>query len=98
MAGDFNASEDTPQVVRLASVWTDTYRAAHPDGGGLTCCIDDLQANPAEPLEERIDYIFLVHMRGKIISVEHVFDHPFKVGDGWQWASDDTGLMAEIEP
>jgi endonuclease/exonuclease/phosphatase family metal-dependent hydrolase len=98
VAGDFNAREDTPQIKQLASVWTDTYRVAHPNDKGLTCCIDDLTANPGEPLEERIDYIFLVHESGKIISVEHVFDHPFKVGDGWQWASDHTGLMVEIQP
>ena len=98
VAGDFNAREDSPQIKQLASVWTDTYRAAHPNDKGLTCCIDDLTANPGEPLEERIDYIFLVHVSGKIISVEHVFDHPFKVGDGWQWSSDHTGLMLEIQP
>ena len=98
VAGDFNAREDTPQIKQLASVWTDTYRVAHPNDKGLTCCIDDLTANPGEPLEERIDYIFLVHESGKIISVEHVFDHPFKVGDGWQWASDHIGLMVEIQP
>ena len=98
VAGDFNAREDTPQIKQLTSVWDDTYRAAHANDTGLTCCIDDLKANPGEPLEERIDYIFLVHDSGKIISVEHVFNHPFKVGDGWQWASDHAGLMVEIEP
>lgn len=98
VAGDFNAKEDSPQIQRLASVWTDTYRVAYPDDAGLTCCIDELKANPGELLEERIDYIFLVHEIGKIIRVEHVFDHPFKVGDGWHWASDHTGLMVEIEP
>ena len=98
VAGDFNAREDSPQIKQLVSGWTDTYRAAHPKDIGFTCCIDDLRANPGEPLEERIDYIFLVHESGKIISVEHVFDHPFKVGGGWQWASDHTGLMVEIEP
>ena len=98
VAGDFNAKEDSPQIKQLASVWTDTYHVVHPDDKGLTCCIDDLKANPGEPLEDRIDYIFLVHMSGKIVSVEHIFDHPFKVGDGWQWPSDHTGLMLEIEP
>jgi len=98
MAGDFNAREDSPQIKQLSGVWTDTFRIMHPGEEGLTCCINDLKGSPGEPLEERIDYIFLVHPSGKIIDVEHVFDHPFKVGDGWQWASDHTGLMVEIEP
>lgn len=98
VAGDFNAQEDSPQIKQLATVWIDTYRAMHPNDEGLTCCIDDLNAGPVEPLEERIDYIFLIPKAGKIISAEHVFNHPFQIGGGWQWASDHTGLMVTIEP
>jgi endonuclease/exonuclease/phosphatase family metal-dependent hydrolase len=100
-AGDFNAQENSPQIVELASRWTDAYRATHPIDQGLTCCIDDLAAGPGELLEKRIDYIFLVRgtgESGEIISVQHVFDRPFPVASGWQWASDHTGLMVEIEP
>ena len=98
VAGDFNAQEDSTQIKLLASTWTDSYRTLHPGDAGLTCCIDHLNAGPTEPLEERIDYVFLVHPSGKITSAEHVFYHPFEVTGGWQWASDHTGLMVEIEP
>lgn len=101
VGGDFNAQEDTPQIMELTRVWTDTYRVVHPSEAGLTCCIDDLNASPEEPLEERIDYIFLVNQSGEsrnIISAKKVFDQPFRENGGWQWASDHVGLMLEIEP
>jgi endonuclease/exonuclease/phosphatase family metal-dependent hydrolase len=101
VGGDFNAREDSPQIVALAARWTDAYRAVHPGDAGLTCCIDNLTAAPGEPLEERIDYIFVVNQTvksGQIASARHVFDHPFPAGSGWQWASDHTGLLVEIEP
>ena len=60
VAGDFNALEDSSQVAGLG--WIDTYRASNPDDPGLTCCVDDLAAGPAESLEKRIDYVFLVPM------------------------------------
>jgi len=101
VAGDFNAQEDSPQIVELTENWTDAYRTLHPNDEGLTCCIDDLVAGPEEPLEKRIDYIFLVTKsgeNGKIISARVVFDEPFQVGSGWQWASDHTGLLVEVDP
>ena len=99
VAGDFNAQEDSPQIMELAGVWTDTYRIMHPADAGLTCCIDNLYAGPTEPLEKRIDYVFLVHPNGKLINAEHAFYHPFHlVEGGWQWVSDHTGLMIELEP
>jgi endonuclease/exonuclease/phosphatase family metal-dependent hydrolase len=98
VAGDFNARAYLPQIRELAMVWIDAYRFVHPNDEGLTCCIDDLMAIPGEPLEERIDYIFLVHMEGKLVSAEHTFYQPFVSGDGWQWASDHTGLLVEIAP
>ena len=64
VAGDFNATEDEPQIQALG--WIDTYRAANPADPGWTCCVDDLSAGPGEPLEERIDYLFLVPAQGSI--------------------------------
>jgi endonuclease/exonuclease/phosphatase family metal-dependent hydrolase len=101
VGGDFNAREDTPQMLDLAASWTDTYRAVHPNDAGLTCCIDDLTAAPGEPLEERIDYIFMVPKivkSGQLLNADHAFYHPFPVGSGWQWASDHTGLLVELDP
>jgi beta-glucosidase len=100
VGGDFNASENSPQIVDLSSRWTDAYRALHPGDPGLTCCVDDLTADPGELLEERIDYIFVVAMGekdGQIVSARRIFHQPFPVGSGWQWASDHTGLLVELE-
>ena len=100
VGGDFNAREDSPQILDLATSWTDAYRALHPGDPGLTCCIDDLTNGSAEPLEERIDYIFVVEKDskdGQVVSARHIFDQPFPVGSGWQWASDHTGLLVELQ-
>ena len=97
-AGDFNSDEASPAIAELARLWSDTYRMRHPAEPGLTCCIDNLTNGPSEPLEERIDYIFMLPGGGKLVDSERVFDQPFPVAGGWQWASDHIGLMAEIEP
>ena len=58
VAGDFNATEDSPQIKAITSAWVDTYRAAHPDDNGHTCCVDDLSRGPGEPLEKRIEAVY----------------------------------------
>lgn len=98
VAGDFNSQEDNPQITELANTWSDSYRFIHPEEDGLTCCIDNLSNGPGETLEERIDYIFLLPGNWKLVTSERVFDQPFTVTGGWQWASDHIGLMVEIEP
>jgi endonuclease/exonuclease/phosphatase family metal-dependent hydrolase len=103
IAGDFNATEDSPQIQLLTEDWVDAYLALNPDQTGLTCCIDDLGSGPSEPLEKRIDYIFWRPQsppRVRWISVQRAFARPFQVAGGWQWVSDHVGLMAvlEIEP
>ena len=77
IAGDFNAWEDSPQIAALTGKWIDAYWAIHPTDEGLTCCIDNLTASPGEPLEERIDYIFLVTKTGESVEIaraRRVFD------------------------
>ena len=98
VAGDFNSKDTSPAIAELARLWSDTYRVRHPTEAGLTCCIDSLTNGPSEPLEERIDYIFMLQGGGKLVDSERIFDQPFPVADGWQWASDHIGLMIEIEP
>jgi endonuclease/exonuclease/phosphatase family metal-dependent hydrolase len=101
VAGDFNALEDSFQISALAGRWIDAYRAVQPTDEGLTCCIDDLAAGPGEPLEERIDYLFLVSKTGEsgqVASARRIIERPFPNGRGWQWASDHIGLLVEIEP
>ena len=99
VAGDFNAREDSPQIVNLSKNWVDTYRSLHPGDPGLTCCNDELTAGPGDRFRDRLDYIFLVPWAGSnLISARRVFDQPFPTQRGWQWASDHAGLFVEIEP
>jgi endonuclease/exonuclease/phosphatase family metal-dependent hydrolase len=99
VAGDFNATETSLQIRLLSSVWTDTYRQLNPDDAGLTCCVDDLAAGPSEPLEKRIDYLFLAGRDGlQPVSARRVFAQPASVPTGWQWASDHIGLLVELGP
>jgi endonuclease/exonuclease/phosphatase family metal-dependent hydrolase len=96
VAGDFNAREDSPHIRALG--WVDTYRAVHPDDGGFTCCVDDLSRGPDEPLEERIDYVFLVPGTGhaEVVEGQRVLAQPFRRDEGWLWASDHVGLLTAI--
>ncbi len=100
IAGDFNAREDSPQIRAIADQWIDTYRTMHPDQAGATCCIENLTQGPDEPLQVRIDYVFLVPGTApdaRILSSQRVLDRPFKVATGWQWASDHAGLLTVLE-
>jgi endonuclease/exonuclease/phosphatase family metal-dependent hydrolase len=101
VGGDFNAREDSPQIVDLSTHWIDSYRKLHPDEPGLTCCNNALTAGPGESFKERVDYLFLVPEPAEhpnLISARRVFDQPFPSTGGWQWASDHAGLFVEIEP
>jgi endonuclease/exonuclease/phosphatase family metal-dependent hydrolase len=100
VAGDLNATEETPQIVALARKWVDVYRTAHPEDEGLTCCVDDLQRGPEGHLRKRIDYIYVVSSGGqevRVLDARRVLDQPFRVADGWQWASDHVGLLAVLD-
>jgi endonuclease/exonuclease/phosphatase family metal-dependent hydrolase len=101
VAGDFNALEDESQISALvAQGWVDAYRTVHPQEFGATCCVGNLSGGPDQSLGERIDYLFLVPQGGEemaVLDVQRVFDRPFRVPDGWLWASDHAGLWAEVE-
>lgn len=99
VAGDFNAEEDSPQIIALSALWVDSYRSLHPDRPGLTCCVQDLHALNGLDEKKRIDYIFLVPKEGedlKPADVQIMFDQPYRMRDGWQWASDHLGLFAVL--
>ncbi len=101
VGGDFNARENSPQIEALARRWFDTFRGANPGDPGLTCCIDDLSQGPGEPLEKRIDYLFLVPRSAqgfRLKAAWRVLDQPAWTADGWQWASDHVGVLIELEP
>jgi endonuclease/exonuclease/phosphatase family metal-dependent hydrolase len=100
VTGDLNATEHSPQIRILDREWVDAYRAVHPDDPGLTCCVDDLARGSAEPLEKRIDYVFLAWPAGrgaKVTDARRVLNQPFRVSEGWQWASDHVGLLVTLE-
>jgi endonuclease/exonuclease/phosphatase family metal-dependent hydrolase len=100
IGGDFNAREDEAHMLALESAWIDAHAAANPGEPGFTCCIDGLHADPAERLEKRIDYMFLLprsEVVVEVLSAETILDQPVRVDDGWQWASDHVGLRVELE-
>jgi endonuclease/exonuclease/phosphatase family metal-dependent hydrolase len=97
VAGDLNAREDTLQDATAG--WVDTFRVAHPDAPGATCCVDDLSARSGETLSKRIDYLFLVPGSTRIAVVEsaRVLDRPARVGEDWLWASDHVGVLTTLD-
>ncbi len=100
VAGDFNATEESPQIRTLSRQWMDTYRAVHSTEEGATCCVDDLTAGPAETLEKRIDYLFFVPGAApslRVIAAQRVLDQPFRTAGGWLWASDHVGLLTSFQ-
>jgi len=97
VAGDFNATEDSWQIRDVGRQAVDTYRVAHPEEGGPTCCVDDLFSPGHESLDERIDYLFLLappQGGATVVSCERVFERPHWVSGDWLWASDHAGLLA----
>ena len=99
VAGDFNAEEDSPQIRQLANLWQDSFRLAHPNDSGATCCITNLVNAPITDLQTRIDYLFLVSAAGqtfRIEAVQRVFDEPFETTVGQLWVSDHAGLLATV--
>jgi endonuclease/exonuclease/phosphatase family metal-dependent hydrolase len=101
VGGDFNAGEDSPSIEMLAHEWVDTHGVANPGDAGLTCCVDDLAAGPDKPLEKRIDYLFLVprgEQRLRVKGAWQVLQTPVRTADGWLWASDHVGVLAELDP
>lgn len=100
VSGDFNAQEDTTQIISLAAEWIDAYATANAQDPGLTCCIDDLHADPSEALEKRIDYVFLVPHPSATLnlqSAQAVLNEPAQLSYGWQWPSDHVGIFIELE-
>ncbi len=99
VAGDFNATEDAPQIRALG--WIDTYRAANPDEQGFTCCVDDLVGGPEEQvLRKRIDYLFTVPGTSavEVVDSQVVLDRPAHLEGGWLWPSDHVGVLTTLSP
>ncbi|MCJ7625555.1 MAG: endonuclease/exonuclease/phosphatase family protein [Anaerolineaceae bacterium] len=97
ITGDFNAAPHSAQITSLSQSWVDAFPSANPQAEGFTCCVDDL-ISPQVTLRKRIDYIFLSpgDVDYSLDDVRVVFDHPFQVDNGWQWASDHAGMFMVI--
>ena len=99
VAGDFNAVEDSPQIMKLANIWQDSYRLAHPDDSGETCCVTNLINSSANELQTRVDYLFLMPTAKQtfnVIDIQRLFAEPFETANGRLWLSDHAGLLATI--
>jgi endonuclease/exonuclease/phosphatase family metal-dependent hydrolase len=96
VAGDFNETEDSPQIRALG--WTDTFRVANRSDPGATCCVDDVTAPPGEPFGIRIDYVFALSGGQELTVVEsrRVFAEPTLTDGGWLWASDHAGVLTDL--
>lgn len=101
IGGDFNATADNAAIRALQPAWVDSFAAVQPADPGLTCCVDDLTAPPGEPLEKRIDYLFLapgpVSDAWRVRSSDRLFTSPQLTPVGRIWASDHVGLWVVLE-
>ncbi len=57
IGGDFNAHEESAQIIQAQKNWTDTYRTLHPGGRGGTHTINWPWGGKG--LSRRLDYIFI---------------------------------------
>lgn len=100
IGGDFNATPDSVTIRNLQPAWVDSFTALAPADAGLTCCVDDLTAPPGEPLEKRIDYLFLAPGPAnawRVRSSDRLFTAPQLTPVGRIWASDHVGLWVVLE-
>ena len=101
VAGDFNATENSPQIKFLGNVWIDTYRKVNPFLPGYTCCWEKLIASPVDnSLEKRIDFIFLVPDKVNpspiVIDSQRAMVLPYWVGNQQLGASDHIGVFSKF--
>jgi len=107
LTGDFNADPDSPAIQTLTGEhgFVDVYAAANPNVPGFTCCqcILDGYFNPFDtcpliPLQEKIDYLFLIpgtEFRGEVISSDLFLGAPVMQPNGELLrASDHVGVQA----
>ena len=94
---NFNALPDSPQISSLPADWMDPFDGSIFGVDSYTCCIDILTQQSAR-LTKRIDYLFVIpgSMTPQVISANHVFDTPFLTDEGWIFASDHVGLVADF--
>lgn len=107
LTGDFNAQPDSPAIQALTGEYgfIDVYASVNPDDPGFTCCVCILEGYfnpfdscPRTPLQERIDYLFLIpglDYKGEVVSSSLLLNTPFTdASDDLLWASDHVGVQA----
>jgi endonuclease/exonuclease/phosphatase family metal-dependent hydrolase len=105
LTGDFNAQPDSPSIQALTGEYgfIDVYATVKPDDPGFTCCVCILEdyfnpfdSCPRIPLQERIDYLFLIpglEYKGEVVSSSLLLNAPItETGGGLLWASDHVGV------
>jgi len=99
IAGDFNASEHSKQIVELSEKWVDAYRTANPKQSGFTCCYENRAKADKNQLGKRIDYFFISGDELEGITIEKMdVLLPLQAEDGsGYWFSDHAGLLLEIQ-
>lgn len=106
LTGDFNAYPDSPAIRTLTEEhgFVDVYKTANPNNPGFTCCVCILKGYlnifdrcPEIPLQERIDYLFLIpglEFKGEVISADLFLNFPVMQPNGdLLWASDHVGVQ-----
>jgi endonuclease/exonuclease/phosphatase family metal-dependent hydrolase len=91
IGGDFNAHENTPQIVRAQRIWLDIFRHLHPDSDGSTHVLRWPWG--ARLCRSRLDYLFLQPggKRWRVLEADHL-DGP----DGPH--SDHLAVLARLAP
>ena len=100
MAGDFNAVDTSPQIMKLKTNWVDAYKVVN-NKNLPTCCLHrnniDLQ-NPGKH-RARVDYIFLsrVDPNWEILNAQLTLNRPVKLDDSYLWVSNHTGIIIDAQ-
>ena len=87
VAGDFNATADSPELAALREGYIDTYGSQHPDADAVSSTTLNLKYFAPK----RIDHVF--HQRGVFTPVSSRIIFNKADADG-TWASDHYGMLA----
>jgi len=90
VAGDFNATADSPELAGLRERFVDIYGNRHPDADTLSSSTLNLKYFAPK----RIDHVFFQRDAFAPLSATILFDRPDTQGI---WASDHFGLLAELQ-
>lgn len=98
--GDFNSAADGSTTSTygnlIAGGLADAWPAANPGVLGLTCCQSELLNNAASQSATRIDLV-LTKGSWRAKEAELVGNVPFRATPAPLWASDHTGVVAEVK-